>query len=415
MNASESTGGAELLIKGANVFDGREPARPLDLVVSGGRISLVAEPGTTGDRDDAIDAAGMTLFPGFIDAHSHVGLLSLLGQGALPAPVQAGQMFAVLASALQQGFTTLRDLGGVDGGMAQAIAEGYVDGPRLLPSGRTLSQVGGHGDLRPWAALDTAENLDLGSGGLARSPVLCTGVDGVRRAAREQLRRGCRQIKVYASGGLLSAGDPVEAPQFTVDELSAAVDEAAVRGTYVTAHAHSAAAIRNGLAAGIRCFEHGTLMDRETARMLRDHDAAVVPTLTFRTLVADNYAEWGVDESFLEKRGAMMERGYESVAMLAEEGVRLGSGADLIGPDQNKRARELTLKSKLVGVEAAVVSATRTNAEILGLHNDLGTLETGKIADIVGYRGNPLKDPIMFDTELPALVVHNGAIKRHVE
>ena len=194
---------------------------------------------------DRIDARDGAVFPGFIDAHAHVGLLSLERQLRIPPASQAAMIFHNLSSSLDQGFTTLRDLGGVDGGLVEAIEAGLVEGPRLLPSAAIMSQTGGHGDVRPRFA-SVSENEPTGSS-MVHPFAICDGVEEVTRTARQQFRAGATQLKVHATGGQLSEGDPLECPQFSRAELEAFVAVAEDRDSYVTAHCHTVRGIRRAV------------------------------------------------------------------------------------------------------------------------------------------------------------------------
>jgi len=211
-----------------------------------------------------IDCQGRTLMPGLLDAHVHLASLDLdpVEEVALAPAVIALRIARQIEDTLQAGFTTVRDAGGLDWGFKEAVRQGLIRGPRIFISGPFLSQTGGHGDnQRP----RTARELFRAVHGLTTETILADGADEVRRAAREALRRGADQIKVMASGGAASPTDELDHVQFSVDELTAAVDVAGAVGTYVLAHAYGPRAIQNCLEAGIRSIEHGNFLDEETA------------------------------------------------------------------------------------------------------------------------------------------------------
>jgi imidazolonepropionase-like amidohydrolase len=213
------------------------------------------------------------------------------------------------------------------------------------------------------------------------------------------------------SGGVISLTDELRHTQLTVGELRAAVEEAEARETYVTAHAHNSRAIRNGLAAGVRCFEHGSWLDEGTAAAMAEAGAALVPTLTVANVMATDWREWGVPEAVvprLEQAAGQME---QSIAVARAAGVTIGSGSDLLGPRQHRRGLELALRAELEDPMTAIVSATSTNAGILRMADRIGTVEPGKLADLIAVRGDPLTEPRLFDDpDRVVLVVKDGVV-----
>jgi len=416
----------DLWLTGGTVVDatGRDPFRA-DLRVSGGRIAEVVEVDPTtrpadrrGPGTAVEDVTGATVVPGFVDAHAHVGILRLHGQAALPAPVQAALVFDVLADSLAQGFTTLRDLGGVDGGLVEALRRGLVPGPRLLPSGQIISQTGGHGDLRGTAVdprrdadpCRSGQNPGTGAPGLTLPMLLVDGADAATRAAREQFHRGATQIKVFATGGLLSHGDPIEAPQLTEAELRAVVDVAEDRGSYVTAHAHSPRGLQRAVRAGARCIEHATLVDEETVAVMAASGTSAVATLTVSEVLRVDPASLGAGPVDPGDAARLRESAARAVDLLERYGVRLGCGSDLIGERQHRRGWEVALHARLSGAATALERATRVNAEICGIADEVGTLQVGKLADVAVLDGDPLAHPDLLMTARPRLVLQAGAV-----
>src|SRR5919108_1406281 len=251
-----------LVLEGGTLIDGssRDPVPGSRVVVEGERIASV---GGQRPRDaEPLEVTGLTVLPGLIDLHTHMGILSVGDPEAMPPAVAAAQLFRNAELCLLSGHTTAREVAGADGGLRQAIDAGLVAGPRLFPSGPALCQSGGHGDL---GLAFLPHHHDPGVPGLAQVSIVCDGPDGVRVAARTAFRRGATQLKLMISGGVVSLTDRIEDSQFTVEELKAAVVEASARDTYVTGYVHNLASIRNGLEAGLGCFEHGALLDEETA------------------------------------------------------------------------------------------------------------------------------------------------------
>jgi imidazolonepropionase-like amidohydrolase len=409
---TDSSTADRVLFAGGSIFDSISDTRyRADVLVEGGLISQVIVGGATPSEHagHVVDVTGSTVLPGLIDAHTHVGIISLSTQNTMAPAVQAGTIFRTLSSALDQGFTTLRDLGGVDGGLVEAIDQGLISGPRVLPSGQIISQSAGHGDSRRRHSNQTA-NETTGSGGLTWEMRIADGVEEVRRAARDQFRKGATQLKVFASGGMLSEGDPIDSPQYSVEELAAVVEVAADRNTYVTAHAHTVRGIHRAVEAGIRCFEHATIIDSETVELLASVGASVIPTLTISEMLRLDASSMGVPEEWLHDAPRLRDSARESILMLDAAGVLLGSGADLIGDTQVQRGWEIALKADILGAAKAIKSATRVNAQILGIADEVGTIEAGMHADLVVFAGDPVADPTLFRTTWPTLVYRHGVL-----
>lgn len=247
--------------------------------------------------------------------------------------------------------------------------------------------------------------------GLRSLSLLCDGTDEMRKNAREAFRRGADFLKLCVTGGVVSRHDKLADTQFDIAEIAAAVVEATARGTYVTVHAHNNEGIRNAVAAGARCVEHGSQINEETAALMAAHDVAHVPTLAVVRALIEDTAEAGLPASIADRVGVALQDQIDAIHASRAAGVRIGSGSDLIGPRQDNRGRELLLRSEIETPMAALVSATSVNADILGIGADVGTIEPGKRADLIALRGNPLDDPKLFaDRAAVALVVQNGTV-----
>ncbi|MFD1495242.1 metal-dependent hydrolase family protein [Streptosporangium lutulentum] len=398
---------------GAVVIDGSgsDPVRGQAVEVDEGRIVRVG--GTPPAGAEVVECDGLTLTPGLIDAHVHLGLSSDINASLrreLSVAELAADMFANCAQTLEAGFTTVRDVGGIDGGLAAVVAQGKVRGPRILQCGPIQCQTGGHGyfaaDWEP-----TADWHDHHIPGLRSMALLSDGPDEMRKNVRESFRRGAEFIKLCVTGGVVSKHDKLTDTQFTVEEIAVAVQEAAARGTYVTVHAHNNQGIRNAVKAGALCVEHGSEIDEETAALMAANGVAHVPTLAVVHALAENAAASGVPASISERLGIAMQGQADGLLASRAAGVRVGLGSDLIGPDQSGRGYELVLRSKIENPMAALVSATSVNAGILGIGDQVGSVQEGKRADLVAFAGNPLDDPSIFaDRSRVALVVQNGAI-----
>lgn len=383
-----------LLIRNVTVISGNtlEPLENGAVLILGDRIKEVMErpPRRSPSGTQILDGRGQTLLPGLIDAHVHVGAVEAdiqKQQREMWSSLLVVRSLKVLEETLEQGFTTVRDAGGADPGLRQALNQGLIKGPRLLVSGRPLSQSGGHGDFRSPA--DQGPPLQNPAG---LSTWVCDGVDQVRRAAREQLRQGVDQLKVVAGGGAMSPSDELEAVQFSPEELRAVVWEASAAGKYVMAHVYSAKSILHAVQAGVRSLEHGNLLDEDAARAIQQAGAYLVPTLATYEMIARMGQELGVPEANMRKILFARDRSLQALETAHRLGIKIASGSDLLGPMQTHKALELELKAQVLGSMGAIVAATKTNAELLGLSEELGTIEPGKLADLILVDGDPLSD-----------------------
>jgi imidazolonepropionase-like amidohydrolase len=398
-----------LVLHGATLIDGSgaPPRANSEVVLEGERIMAVTDVGyQPAEGGETLDLTGLTLLPGLIDAHTHLGMVGT--DTTMSAAEVAARVFRNCELALEAGFTTVRELGGLDGGIAGIIERGLVRGPRVFPSGPALAQDGGHGTFMPPFA-----DCPCGYGapaipGLTQLTQVCNGPDEVRLAARRAFRRGATQLKVFVSGGVVSLTDSLDDTQFVVEELRAIVAEAQARNTYVTAHAHNTRSIRNGLAAGVSCFEHGSFLDEETATLMAQAGAALVPTFAVTQVMLTDWRKWGLPEAVLPRLAGVGERMADAVKLAHAKGIPIGSGADLLGPEQNRHGLELVLKARLLGPMEAIVSATATNARIMRVADRLGTVVPGKIADLIAVTGDPLAKPEVFDDPGRVVLVIQG-------
>ena len=373
---------------------GNEPRERASVVVEEERIREVrlAGSGPTGGHEAIVDCSGMTLMPGLTDAHVHIGAVdvNILDQHREhPSNLVALMMARILEDTLQQGFTTVRDAGGADWSFKAAVERGIVEGPRLLVSDRPISQTGGHGD---WRRITETQSPEIFCPTAGMRSVVCDGVDEVRRAAREQLRLGADQIKVMASGGAMSPADELSATQYALEELRAAVEVAEAARTYVMAHAYNDESVRNCLKSGVRSIEHGNLIDEETARIIAESGAYLVPTLVTYEALSEEGRDYGVPEDVIRKIDEARALGIRALRFAYESGVRIASGSDLLGPLQDRKARELEIKTEVMSPMESLVSATRTNAELFDMEDKIGTVEAGKLADLIVVEGNPLEN-----------------------
>lgn len=403
---------SEMLFANARIVDPESDTVSdlVDVKIQGGRIADIGS--GLGHKGDArIDANGRYMLPGLIDCHVHPFLadanLSRLSE--VPPTLMSARASRILEGMLQRGFTTVRDAAGADWGIKQAVEDGLIQGSRLFIAGRALSQTGGHGDFR--SRTDDRDVCHC-QHALAFTSRIADGIDDVRRAVREELRKGADQIKIMVSGGASSPHDPLERNQYSPSEIAVIVEEAERRGTYVMAHAYGADAIRVALECGVRTIEHGNMIDEATAALAAEKDAYLVPTLVTYEVLADTAEESGWSEAMLAKLSLVRDAGLESIRICRAAGVKLGFGTDLLGDSFDHQSREFLIRSQVESPAQILYSATRINAEILGQAGELGVVATGAIADLLLLDRNPLEDlSVLQDQgEHIAMIVKQGAI-----
>ena len=385
-----------LILRHADVLDvaSGECVVDRDIHIEGGRIRRISPSANAVPLQGAqvIDVDGRVVMPGLIDLHVHVTALSMnLGQQArLPNVFVLLRSLPLLRDMLMRGFTSVRDAGGAEPALADAVAQGLVPGPRLFVSGRAMSQTGGHGDFRPRSDHLEAVEACACSFRLGAMTRVVDGVDAVRKAVREELQMGATQIKIMASGGVASPTDPIDALGYSEDEIRAIVAEARHRHTYVMAHAYTAEAIMHAVRCGVRTIEHGNLVDEHAARVMAEHSAFAVPTLvTYRSLIEQGPA-LGLPPESVAKAHGVFERGVESLAILQRAGVKIGFGTDLLGETQSRQNEEFLIRAQVQTPQQVLASATLVAAEVLGQTGHLGVVAEGAIADLLVLDGNPL-------------------------
>ncbi len=400
-----------IVFRGARIFDGQSEQLIAnhDVIVSGDTIESVlpaASPQPPGA--EIIECAGRVLMPGLIDAHVHVYAAGLNITRLVQSPMSYLAHFAAqfLHGCIDRGFTTVRDVGGADVGISRAIRDGLLkDVPRLFYGGRVISQTGGHGDFRPGDhSLDQV--VCCGCGFHAdHMAVVADGADAVRRAVREELRRGASHIKIMASGGIASPTDPLERSQYSDDEIRAAVDETERAGSYVAAHCHPAQAVRRAAELGVRSIEHATLIDRETADIVASRGAYAIPTMATIFALAEEGRELGLPAVSLDKLARVSHRAIESLDILKQAGVKTGFGTDLLGAQHIRQCTEFTLRAQALPAIDILRSACSVNAELLGQSGTLGCIRPGAAADLLLVDGNPLDDISLLARNGEALAV----------
>ena len=370
-------------IRSARVIDGTgRTIERATVVIRGTTIAVVGS-----DRDlslpggtTKIDGRGLTLLPGLIDCHVHLCL------GAEPDVVDAiakeTPALTLLKSSrsarqtLEAGFTTVRDVGSRDHSiftLQRAIDEGLVPGPRIVAAGLAICMIGGH-------ARFIGQEVE--------------GVQQVRAVVRAQIAAGAAVIKVIASGGVLTPGTSPDQAQMTVEELRAAVEEAQRAGRKVAAHAHGASGMKNAIHAGVHSIEHATLMDEEAATMMKQQGVFMVPTLSALATTAACRLGCGIPESALDKAKSMTKRHQVSFRNALRDGIQIAMGTDAGTPfnfhGENAQELERMVAFGMSPMQA-ILASTSVAARLIGIQDRVGTIEKGKLADLLLFEGNPLR------------------------
>lgn len=381
----------DIVLKNANILDTVEGTLlgEHSVLLRDGRIAEIATGDIQREGAEVMDLRGRTLMPGLCDAHVHVTAFT-----ADFAKLKATSPFYVTARAAEtlrgmarRGFTTVRDAGGADWGLAKAVEEGLIDGPRVLFCGHALSQTGGHGDLRG----PGEDGLDqcFCCAGLGH---VCDGVPEVLRAAREEIRRGATHLKIMASGGVSSPTDRITSTQFSESELRAIVGEAEAALIPVMAHAYTARAINRAIRAGVTSIEHGNLLDDESVRLLNAHGATLVPTLIiYRSLVEEGEAA-GLAAELVQKTWDVLDAGLSALEKAYRGGVHIAYGSDLLGQMHRRQSEEFAIRSEVVKPADLVRQATLNASQLFGMADRIGQVKQGYEADLIVVDGDPCSD-----------------------
>lgn len=397
----------DLLIKNASYLNVAEGLYEQgDIKVSGGAITDIG-PNLKAGGETVIDATNKFVLPGLIDCHVHVTAATAdLGQlGEWSPNYVAFNTAKLMGEMLDRGFTTVRDAAGADFGIHDAQAEGLLRGPRLFFGGKALSQTGGHADPRPRGR----NAYDAGSC-CPHIGRLADGVDAVRQAARDELRKGAHHIKIMAGGGVASPTDRIDSTQYSLSEIEAAVEEATAANRYVTAHAYTGRAINRALRAGVRGIEHGNLLDDESLELFKEFNAFLTMNLVTYWALEREGRKFGLSQENWEKVAAVLEGGYEALGKAHEAGINLAYGSDLLGGMQVHQAKEFTVRAKVMPSIDVIRSATTTAAALLQREGELGTIAQGAQGDFVITSEDPLKDlTVLAETRLD-YVIQGGVV-----
>ncbi len=362
------------------------------LVIEGDTIMSVDEtaPDVTAGVgfDRVIDARGRFLLPGFVDAHVHhvITTMDFHRLARLSATEKAIGAARLAEATVLRGFTTVRDTGGDVAGLVRAIESGLCDGPRIVRAGRTISQTGGHGDF------DVAEEATICACRVYSNDLshVADGPDAVRKAVRTELRAGSDFIKIMSSGGVASPSDPFDAIQYTAEEVRAATIETDHRHTYATSHAYQPDAISLAIENGVRCIEHGNLIDAAIAERMAELGVTMVPTLVTYAAMQELGAKAGMPERNLAKNAGVFEYGQRSIEIAKAAGVQLGFGTDLLGEAQPWQNREFAIRAELEPAADVLRSMYQVNVRLCHLDGKVGRLAPGMAADVVVSEVDPL-------------------------
>ncbi len=332
---------------------------------------------------------GKTLMPGLCDAHVHVTAYTAdFAKLKATSPFYVGiKAFEIMGGMLARGFTTVRDAGGADHGLANAVEENPTAAPRLLFCGHALSQTGGHGDMRRPGEVSLHQCFCCSGMGH-----VCDGITEVLRAAREEIRRGATHLKIMASGGVSSPTDRITSTQFTEEELRAIVNEANAANIPVMAHAYTSRAINRALKCGVKSIEHGNLLDQGSVDLMLDGDRFLVPTLVVYHALVQEGTEAGLSADMVQKTWEVLDAGLDALKLAYHQNVNIAFGTDLLGIMHRRQLEEFKLRSPVVANDDLVRQATCNAARLFNMEDQIGQVKEGLLADLIVIDGDPLDD-----------------------
>ena len=351
------------------------------------RVEAVPADSASAPAETVIDVQGKTVMPGLCDAHVHVtawtaNFSQLMRSSPSYTTARAAE---ILEGMLMRGFTTVRDAGGADYGLAWAVDEGFFKGPRILFCGHALSQTGRHSDMRGRGEqIVTTWNHSLSLGHL------CDGVAEVRKACREEVRKGAHHIKLMLSGGVSSPTDRISNTQFSEAEIRAAVEEAEMAGLYCMGHTYTARAVNRAIRYGVRSLEHCNLIDESSIELFLKHDAYMVPTLATYHALAREGVEAGLPKELNAKLHQVLDGGVKALALAQNADVKLVYGTDLLGQMHKYQLNEFALRAEVQAPIDIIRAATSTAAELFNEVGQTGVVAAGARADLLVVDGNPL-------------------------
>ena len=368
-----------------------ELAGGYEILVEGAHIREVSATPIKAPEASVIDCGKRTLMPGLIDSHVHVVLseVSLPRLESMPLTLMTARAAVLMRNMLDRGFTSVRDTGGADWGLKEAVDQWLLPGPRLFIAGKALGPTGGHSDGRRRTDHGTrchcCDALHFAMG-------LADGVAEVRKAVREEMRQGCDQVKIMMSGGVASPYDPLDSLQFSPEEVAAAVEEAHAFGRYVCAHAYTPEAITRAAEAGVRTIEHGNLIDEASAKLMASKGMYLIANLVTYYEMKKRAAEYGMSADMLAKNDLVIDGGIRSLEICKRAGVPVAYGTDLLGQLQGEQSREFIIRAEVQKPIEIIRAATLIGAEIVRQVGKLGCIKPGAFADLLLVDGNPLRD-----------------------
>ena len=354
------------------------------------------------------------LMPGLIESHSHLagyGSGNTLDWVIDPIEVKICQAVHDLHALLMAGYTSVRDMGGYGCNLRRAMQKGLIHGPRIFSAGAAISQTAGHSDV--WTDFPVELLADW-----ERTHALADGVEECRKQARNQFRRGADFIKIMTTGGIMDTASNPDCAHYAQAEIAAFVEEAERMGTYVSTHAESNAGVYNSVMAGVKCIEHGYMTTDETLEAMRKHGCYQVPTLSAMTVLMDRVDT--MQPHVQEKIKQVVPQTYASVARAHEAGIPMAAGADFLSvPGMGEYGQNAQELYELVQVGfsnmEAIQAATKVGAELMLMQDETGTLERGKLADMILVAGNPLEDVrVLMDVDNIRMVLKEGVIEKNL-
>ena len=414
----------KILISNVKIFDGKSEtlSAPSYVLVEGNKILKISESAISAPDAKVIDGKGFVMTPGFIDAHSHVMLQQSFGEFFTSDWFYTAYVTTVQAKKyLMHGYTTIRDVAGNTFSLKKAIDRGILEGPRIFPSGPMISQTSGHSDHRHDSDLPIKLGGEPALDERHGHTAIADGVDEVLKATREALRKGASQIKICVGGGTGSEADPLDVVQYSPDEIQAAVLAADDWGTYVSAHVYNTAGVRRAIDNGVKCIEHGQLMDEATLRYMQEKDIWLSPQVIVYTYHPRGYTEDQKRKHDQAYNG--IDQMFQTVKKIGFKKVAFGS--DIISdPEMLERINEeFVHRTKWFTPAEVLKQATYNNAQLLAMAGErspykgkLGVIEEDAFADLLLIKGNPLEDISILTNyqENIALIMKDGEIYKNI-